>query len=131
MRRASGFSLIELVIIIIVIGIVAAGMARIFSNTAQSQNTNETLQQATQFAQECAERAVATRQNLGFNGFPANFSCSNPAGFNRAVVVGNIYAGANGTPCPAGVNCRNITITVSSVANPGLSSPITIMLADY
>jgi len=131
MRRASGFSLIELVIIIIVIGIVSAGLVRTFANTAQSMNTNETLMQATQFAQECAERAVATRQSLGFTAFPTNFACGNPAGFIRAVVVGNIYAGANGTACPAGVNCRNIAITVTSTVNPNLASPITIMLADY
>lgn len=127
MRRASGFSLIELVIIIIIIGIVAAGLVPIFSSTAQSQNTNETLQQATQYAQECAERAVATRQDKGFAWFATNaFTCDNPTGFTRAVVVGNIYT--NSGACPMNVNCRNIAIVVSKGT---VSSDITIMLADY
>jgi type II secretory pathway pseudopilin PulG len=126
MCRASGFSLIELVMIIIIIGIVAAGLVPIFSSTAQSLNTNETLQQATQYAQECAERAVATRQNLGFNGFPSSFSCGNPTGFTRAVTVGPIYS--NSGACPNQVNCRDIAIVVSKGS---VSSDITIMLADY
>jgi type II secretory pathway pseudopilin PulG len=130
MRRASGFSLIELVMIIIIIGIVSAGFVSAFSTSTMSLNTNEILQQATQFAQECAERAVAKRQEVGYSAFPTTFSCSDPnADFTRTVVVGNEYT--NSGACPAGVKCRNVTITVTSTINHDLSSPITIMLADY
>jgi type II secretory pathway pseudopilin PulG len=129
LHRVSGFSLIELVMIIIIIGIVAAGLVPIFSSTAQSQNTNETLQQATQYAQECAERAVATRQDKGFAWFATNtFTCGNPTGFARTVTVGGTYDGAVGTACPAGVKCRDVAIVVSKGS---VSSNIAILLADY
>jgi len=129
MRRALGFSLIELVMIIVIIGIVSTGFVSAFSTSTLSLNKNEILQQATQYAQECAERAVATRKEVGFSAFPSNFSCANPANFTRTVVVGNVYT--NSGACPSGVNCRNITITVASTIDPSLTSPITIMLADY
>jgi len=128
MRRPSGFTLIELVIIIIIVGVVVAGLVPTLSTTAKSLSTNETLQQATQYAQECAERAVATRQNLGFADFPSTFNCSNPSGFTRTVTVGGTYVGTTLTPCPNLVTCRDIAITVASGV---ISSSITTMLADY
>jgi len=129
MKYTAGFTLIELVMVMIIIGVVSAGLVTLLSNTSKAMSVNETLQQATQYAQECAERAVAKRQEVGFNSFPSNFSCGNPTGFTRSVVVGNVYTGTGA--CPSGINCRNVTITVTSSANSALNSPITIMLADY
>jgi len=118
----------------IIISIVSAGLVMTLSNTSQSLATNETLQQATQYAQACAERATAIRKDQGFDWFANNnFTCgNNPSGFTYSTaasnpkLVGNIYT--NQGACPNGINCRDINITVT---NGSVSSSITIMLADY
>ncbi|MDO9449387.1 MAG: type II secretion system protein [Rugosibacter sp.] len=135
-NRQPGFTLIELVVVMIVISVGLLGLTSLFSNTSKSLSTNEILQQATQYAQECAESAMAKRRALGFAWFASNsFSCgSNPDGFTRTVTVGNTYngTGTGSDPCPGGVNnCRNIAITATSTANTALSSSITVMLVKY
>lgn len=143
-NRQYGFSLIELVIVMIIISVGLLGLAGMFGNVSTSLSTNETLQQATQYAQECAEKLIATRRsNDGFTQFKSNgsFSCgSNPSGFTRlpndaAPDTGSTYTGVVGTcnshtpcPCPVDVLCREIPITVTSGS---LSSSVTVMLVDY
>lgn len=142
-HRQPGFTLIELVIVMIIISVGLVGLISLFGNTSTSLSTNETVQQATQYAQECAEKLISTRRSNGFTQFTANgsFSCgSNPSGFTRlpndgAPDTGGTYTGAAGTcnsntpcPCPVGVLCRDIPITVTSGT---LSSSITVMLVNY
>ncbi len=142
-----GFSLIELIVIMVIISAGLIGMSSMFGNSATSLTTNETVQQATQYAQECAESAMATKRNFKFDWFLTNefpidlpttdLSCSSPInGFTRTVTLtpafstspNNYYTGTSSTACPDTVHCRDITITVTKGA---LSSSITIMLADY
>jgi len=136
MRRAAGFSLIELIIVMVIISVGILGMTSLFSTSLTSLSTNETLQQATQYAQECAESVMATRRNLGFSWFASNtFSCgTNPSGFTRTQnPVGSLYTGNGTGACPSTttLNCRDVSITVTSTTNAALSSTITLMLVDY
>lgn len=138
MHRSGGFTLIELVIVMVVISAGLVGITATFGNASKSLSTNEAVQRAAQYAQECAERALATRRDLGFAWFATNtFSCGgNPSGYTRTVAVGNIYTGPvsgacngnNPCPCPSGITCRDVAIAVS---NGLLSSSITVMLVNY
>lgn len=130
-HRDRGFTLIELVAVMIVISVGLLGLASLFSNSSTSLSTNETLQRVTQYAQECAERAIATRRDLGFADASISSSlCDSlalPAGFTRSVGV-TTYNGT-GSPCPSGTNnCKDVLVTV---ANGTLSSAITVMLVNY
>ena len=139
-RPSAGFTLIELVIVMVIIAVGLLGMTSLFSNTSTSLSTNETLQQATQYAQECAEKAITTRRSQGFSWFASNtFTCGTaPTGFNRtANPVSAICTSASVSPdcstCPSGMNCRRVDITVSSTT-PGLTninSSITLLLVNY
>jgi type IV pilus assembly protein PilV len=136
MRRAAGFSLIELIIVTVIISVGILGMASMFSSSVKSLSSNEILQQEAQYAQECAERVMATRRNLGFSWFASNtFSCgTNPSGFTRTQnPVGSLYTGNGTGACPSTttLNCRDVSITVTSTTNAALSSTITLMLVDY
>ncbi|MBK6907071.1 MAG: prepilin-type N-terminal cleavage/methylation domain-containing protein [Rhodocyclaceae bacterium] len=131
-----GFSLIEVIIIMVLIIVGMLGMNSMFGTTMASLNTNEDLQRATQLAQECAERVLAQRRNNGFDSFgTATFTCNpggaNPAGYTRtANPVGATYTG-DGTPCPNTMTCRDVSITVTSTSNPSLSSTVDLMLVYY
>ena len=92
------------------------------------------MQQAAQYAQECAERVMATRRNLGFDWFATKtFSCgANPNGFTRTQnPVGALYTGGGSSACPNAISCRDVSITVTSTANPSLTSAITLLLVYY
>ena len=136
MRRAVGFSLIELIIVMVIISVGILGMTSLFGSSVKSLSTNETLQQAAQYAQECAENVMGKRRNLGFAWFAANtFSCgANPSGFSRTQnPVGSLYTGTGTGACPSTttLNCRDVSITVTSTTDATLSSSITLMLVDY
>lgn len=134
MRRAHGFTLIEMVVVMLILSGGMLGITSLFSNTAKSLSTNETLQQAAQYAQECAERVMTTRRNLGFDWFATNtFSCgANPSGFTRTKnPVGGLYTGDGSGACPSAIICRDVSITVTSTANSQLTSAITLLLVQY
>jgi type II secretory pathway pseudopilin PulG len=145
-RQSQGFTLIELVIIMVLISAGVLGMSSLFSISSTSLTTNEVRQQMTQYAQECAERVLATRRSGGFASVSSNAMCNTTAdtpagllpamatGFTRAVSIGSSYINGSGTErCPIGTNtpidCKDVTITVS---HSGLSdATITVMLVNY
>ena len=144
-RQSQGFTLIELVIIMVLISAGVLGMSSLFSISSTSLTTNEVRQQMTQYAQECAERVLATRRSSGFASTSiSNAMCNTTAaagplpvmatGFTRAVSIGSSYINGSGTErCPIGTNtpidCKDVTITVS---HSGLSdTTIAVMLVNY
>jgi type II secretory pathway pseudopilin PulG len=133
MSRSNGITLIELVIVMLIISGGMLGLTLAFSNSSKSLTINESIQQVTQYAQKCAENALSTRRNFGFDWFANNnFSCgANPTGITQTVTVSTIYTGTNLSACPYGINCRDIEITATSAANTQLSSLITLMLVSY
>lgn len=138
--RKRGFTLIELVIVIIVVAIGAVTLGALFSNTSGSLNTNEVLQQSTQYAQECAESVMTTRRNSTFAAFAVPAVCNgtttvNSVPFARSASLGGLYdsgtcSGHAVCPCPTGGtnNCRDVSISVTSGA---VSSSITVLLVNY
>lgn len=138
----AGFSLIELLIVMVVISVGLLGLASLFMTSTTSLGTNETLQRATQYAQACAERALTVRRSQGFDWFATTgntFTCDTlPSEFVYSntspdpPLVGSLYNGTVGSPCPVGTNnCRDINIKVKSTADAALYSAITVMLVNY
>lgn len=61
-KRQRGVTLIEMVIVIVILAIAATAIMDQFVNSANSYQTNESVQTAAQLAQECAEHILATRR---------------------------------------------------------------------
>ena len=139
MRPHQGFTLIELVIVMLIISAGLLGIASLFGSTSTALSTNETVQQATQYARECAERVIGIRRSQGFasasisstmcnttTDTPAGQMPAMPTGFARTVAI-TTYNGT-GSPCPTGTaNCKDVVVTVSKAS---LSSAVTIMLVN-
>lgn len=142
MKRERGFSLLELVVVMMIVAAGFVGIASLLGSNVRSLDANEIVQQATQHAQYCTERAMQQRRDSGYAAFPANFSCSanpntSPAacgtgqiGFSCGAFVSATYTGGADTACPSGVSCRDVTITATHAAS-GLNASISLMLANY
>lgn len=135
-HRNRGFTLIELVIVILVVTIGSVTLGTLFGNSSASLSTNEVRQQSTQYAQQCAEHVIATRRSNTFASASLNTTMCDTltptltAPFSRTVAIGATYSTS---PCPTGAtaySCKNATVTVAHTA---LATPavITIMLVDY
>lgn len=123
-----GFSLIELVIVIVILGIASAGLMSVFS-TGMKGSANPLLEnQALQLAQEKMDIIVGDRMNtaLGFtylknNGAGTIYPAENPiAGFpafSRTVTTFCVAAAALntsiGTPPTCVSDYIHVTVTVS------------------
>jgi len=131
MRRA-GFSLIELVMVIVVvaIGVVAIGSA--FAYVSRSLALNEELLRSWQIAQECAEHVLGQARAPGSYaavplGSPSSACDAVPAvaGYTRTVNVTTMAASAL---CSAGWACKRVEIAVTRGA---VTATMNFMMVDY
>jgi prepilin-type N-terminal cleavage/methylation domain-containing protein len=135
MNRQQGFSLIELIMVITLLSLAAVVILEQFTQVSRSVIFNESIQTATQLAQEGAETVLAQRRNQGFAavavGPPATESpVAGYATFTRTTTVNQP---PTGTGCPPGadplVDCKEIQISVSEAG--ALRAEINFLLVDY
>ncbi|BAU47013.1 hypothetical protein SVA_0431 [Sulfurifustis variabilis] len=129
MKRGRGFSLIELVIIIVVLSLGLVGLTALFGQTVGSVDTNDRIGVAAQAAQRCAEHVLARRRvdsAVGYAGVASGLCAALPAyaGFTATDSV-VAYAGAG---CPGGANCKQVTVTASDGST---SRSLHLLVVDY
>jgi len=132
--RSAGFSLIELVMVIVMLSIAAVAIGSAFAYMSRSLALNEDLQRSWQIAQECAEHVVGqAREPRGSYasvpvGSPSTACNSVPAvaGYTRTVNVTNMASGS--ALCSAGWNCKQIQISVVRGSN---TSTLNFMVVNY
>lgn len=113
MHAARGFSLIELIMIIVAIGVLGAFLATVFTQLPKTLEVSESAQTGSQLAQQCSERVLARRRNttIGFAPIASGVCAGMPvvAGYAVADVV-SAYAGA---ACPGTATCKQVVVTVT------------------
>jgi prepilin-type N-terminal cleavage/methylation domain-containing protein len=125
-----GFTLIELVAVIVIIAIAAVPLFGLFSQAGRSLLADEKIQTATQLAQARAEQLMAVRRNRGY-GDPevsANLTetlAGNYAGYTRTTTI----TGFAGPACPAGAVCKQVAVRVDEGGQA--RAEITFVLVDY
>lgn len=137
-RRESGFTLVETVMVIVLLG---AGMAAILSVLAQGSRDvglNSNTQIAARYVQERIEQIIADRRNtaLGY-GFPRitvpNYPGDTPApGLNRTIAIVNLGPGVEGCPATTFAQCKRVLVQVRDrpVPAPALATA-TLMITNY
>lgn len=134
MSGQRGFTLIELVVVIVVISAGLLGMTGLFSTAVRALSTNQDMLTVGQFAQSCAEEVLAFhhRTNLATAATVPTLCTSTQTGYARTLSVSTPYLNQAAKPwCPSNVTCRDVSITVTSSLNPGIRSQVDLMLAAY
>lgn len=115
MRRNGGFSLIELIMIIVLIAIVSVPLISMFGRSVGSQEDDVAIQTTAQLVQACGEQVLGMRRRAtGGYALIATTSCSTlsaPTGYSlAALTVTDPYAGG---ACPSGATCKRVQITAN------------------
>ena len=128
-----GFSLIELIIVIVVVSIAAVGMLALFGGVGRSLSINEDTQTAAQLGQECCEHILGARRNpkIGYSAIN-DASCdvlpAPLAGFARKVTVTDLTTSPPCTVSSAGT-CKKVEVSITATTtNPTV---FTFMIANY
>ncbi|WP_158236108.1 prepilin-type N-terminal cleavage/methylation domain-containing protein [Limnohabitans sp. JirII-31] len=113
-RSQRGFTLIEMVVSMLVLGIAATAIITLNSNLFYRLTDVRDLQTGTQLLQACAEKVMATRRRSGFS---AVFECdemSNFDGFDVPKISTQTVTGTSAITdsCPVNVQCKQVVITV-------------------
>jgi type II secretory pathway pseudopilin PulG len=119
MSRLRGFTLVELVVFIVIIGFAAYALFRSFGSVLPRSPTAAQLTQAMQLAQERMELILGQRDVLGYNNLldldPCNVGaplvCTNTLGY-AVSSTGTAPAGAVVWNCLPVGNCKIVSVTV-------------------
>ncbi len=130
MRRASpnrcgGFTLVESIIVLVVLGIAAVGIISLQGRIFSGQSDIKNLQIGVQLMQECAEQVLATRRQSGYSAAPASGGCDGmvlPDYSAPSVTITDPYSS---TGCPTDGTCKLVSITQGGL------TPITLLLVSY
>jgi prepilin-type N-terminal cleavage/methylation domain-containing protein len=128
-----GFTLIELVVVVVLLSITAAAIIQLNAGLYKSGNSMRDLQSDTQLLQACAEHVLATRRLTGFDDTPDyDTACESLAVATKAdnnnfdVTTTPNYTGNS---CPVGATCQWVDIKVNSTV--GALGPMTLQLMKY
>ena len=123
-RRGDGFSLIEAIVFIVVLGVLLAGLVVAFASPLLRSPAAGGLDLAAELAQQRMELILAQRRATGFAGFtdpcPGPAICTPPAGYT---VTSSILAGYGGDP----TNYKVVTVSVSGTS----AITTTALVANY
>lgn len=113
--REGGFSLIELVAIIVVLSIAAVGFTSAYAPLVRSAQVTQDLDFASQLAARCAEHILGQRRvnaTVGFAGIVTGM-CGASFDSGGYTVTDTVNALAGGA-CPASRICRSAVVTASN-----------------
>ena len=123
-RFAKGFTLIETVLVIVVLGIAAAAVLALFTESMRGSGNPAVVTQALELAQGELEQVIADKRANGFNaiatgtagctiGLPSCFACSRSVQYVDASDLNTAVAGPT--------NYKRVAVTVTAPDNSQLT----------
>jgi prepilin-type N-terminal cleavage/methylation domain-containing protein len=128
--REAGFTLLELITVIIIVALASVPILGQFTQVAGSTLLDEEIQTAAQLAQERAEAILALRRDQGYAavaiGTTSDVLTGNYGSYSRSVSVTEPPAGGG---CAAGATCKGIVVSVDR--GPSNRATVSFVLVDY
>ncbi len=126
-RRVTGFSLIELVVVVLLTAILAATVPMLIATPMDHLVASEQRLVATQLAQQRMEQLLAERRSVGYNGVStaADDLLMGGSSYHRSVTLSPTLGGA----CPEEMACQTATVTVAVDGTP--RTTLSLLLVDY
>ena len=125
-----GFTLLELVMVIMLVAIASIPILGQFSQAASSLVTDEIIQTAAQLAQERAEGLLADRRVSGYAAVPTGTVNDVLTGayssYSRTVTVTSPPAGGG---CAGGATCKEVVVSVDHSGRT--RAELTFVLVNY
>ena len=130
-RRQSGFTLLEMVAVVVILAVAAVPLAGLFSQAGYRAMQDEALQGATQLAQERAEYLMAVRRRNGYSDPAVSTGLVESltgrySGYTRTTTLTDPFAGA---ACPTGASCKQLRVDVGRDGQT--LAHIAVVLVDY
>jgi prepilin-type N-terminal cleavage/methylation domain-containing protein len=129
-RRQQGFTLLELVMVIVLVALASIPILGQFSQASSILLTDEIIQTAAQLAQERAEDILADRRTAGYAAVPTGTVNDVLAGayssYSRTVTV---TSPPTGSGCTTGATCKEVVVSVDHSGRT--RAEITMMLVSY
>ncbi|MBT8117479.1 MAG: type II secretion system GspH family protein [Gammaproteobacteria bacterium] len=129
-REQRGFTLLELVMVIVLVALASIPILGQFSQASGTLLTDEIIQTAAQLAQERAEGLLADRRNTGYAAVPTGTVNDVLGGawssYSRTVTV---TSPPGGSGCAAGATCKEVVVSVDHSGRT--RAEVTLMLVSY
>ncbi len=130
MHEQQGFTLLELVMVIMLVALASIPILGQFSQASGTLLTDEIIQTAAQLAQERAEGLLADRRNTGYAAVPTGTVNDVLGGayssYSRTVTVTSPPCGSG---CAAGATCKEVVVSVDHSGRT--RAEVTLMLVSY
>jgi len=132
--KQQGFTLIELIAVIIIMAIASVPLFGLFTQSGVSMVANEKIQTAAQLAQERAEHLIALRRNQGYTApdisvGQTDILTGNYSDYTRTTSIIDETIPYAGGDCPAVGSCKQITVSVSEAGKT--RAEIAFVLVNY
>ncbi len=132
MHEQQGFTLLELVMVIMLVALASIPILGQFSQASGTLLTDEIIQTAAQLAQERAEGLLADRRNTGYAAVPTGTVNDVLGGayssYSRTVTV-TVTSPPGGSGCAAGATCKEVVVRVDHSGRT--RAEVTLMLVSY
>lgn len=128
--RQRGFTLLELVAVMLVIAIASVPLLGLFSGASLGLLDDTAIQTATQLAQERAETLLAVRRVRGYGDAEVSTDLvenlgGNYSGFTRTTTITPL----TGSPCPGAAGCKQVEVRVEQGGRA--RAALAFMLVNY
>ena len=128
-RGSEGFTLVESIIVMVLLGIAAATIISMQGNIFYGQSENKDLQVGVQLMQECAEQIFATRRRAGYTS-ALTTSCLNLVAYGGFDLPSVTKTDNNGnSPCASASSTCTVVISLSKGGSS--LTPIILRLTKY
>lgn len=134
MKNQTGFTLMEVVMVVIVLGITAVMLTPIITRLVTGPESERRIEAAILAQQQCAERILAAR-SVGYTSLNGTVCSTLPVvdGVIATALITTRPAGSVAA-CPSGMECKEVTIEakVNNITKSSINiPPVQILFPQY